>query len=86
MLSDLKLAGEGKQANLGNSEQKAPAGTVLQRNAHDTEEEARRPETVRRSTRIADRGKKSDYAEYPRYDPLGDWSQPYGRGEGVAIA
>ena len=41
---------------------------------------------MRRSTRIADRGKKLDYAEYPRYDPPGDWSQPYGRGEGVAIA
>ena len=41
---------------------------------------------MRRSTRIADRGKKSDYAEYPRYDPPGDWSQPYGRVEGVAIA
>ena len=80
------MAVEGKPANLGNSKQKAPAGTVLQRNAHDKEEEARRRETVRRSTRIADRGQKSDYAEYPRYDPPGDWSQPYGRGEGVAIA
>ena len=29
-----KLAVEGKQGNLGNSKQKAPAGTVLQRNAH----------------------------------------------------
>ena len=51
-----KLAGEGKQATLGNNEKKAPAGTVLKRNAHDTEEEARRRETVRRSTRITDRG------------------------------
>ena len=49
-----KLAVEGKTANLGNSKQKAPAGTVLQRNAHDKEEEARRRETVRRSTRIAE--------------------------------
>ena len=41
---------------------------------------------MRRSSRIADRGQKPDYAEYPRYDPPGDWSQPYGRVEGVAIA
>ena len=76
------MAVESKPANRGNSKQKAPAGMVLQRNAHDKEEEARRHETVRRSTRIADRGKKLDYAEYPRYDPPGDWSQPYGRGKG----
>ena len=31
------LAVEGKPANLGNSKQKAPAGKVLQRNAHDKE-------------------------------------------------
>ena len=41
---------------------------------------------MRRSTRIADRGQKLDYNEYPRYDPPGDWTQPYGRVEGVAIA
>ena len=80
------MAVEGKPANRGNSKQKASAGTVLQRNAHDKEEEARRRETVRRSTRIADRGQKPDYAEYPRYDPPGDWSQPYCREEGVAKA
>ena len=66
------MAVEGKPVSLGNSRQKASAGTVLQRSAHDKEEEARGRETVRRSTRIADRGKKLDYAEYPRYDSPGD--------------
>ena len=68
------MAVEGKPANLANSKQNAPVSTMLPRNEDNKEEVARRRETVRRSTQIADRGRKLDYAEYPRYDPPGDWS------------
>ena len=80
------MAVEGKPAKLANSKQNAPVSTMLKRNEDNKEEEARRRETVQRSTLIADREQKLDYAEYPRYAPPGDWSQPYGRVEGVAIA
>ena len=80
------LPAEGKQSNLDDSKQNVPVTTGTQLNENNKEEEAMTRETIRRSTRVAARGQKLDYSEFPRYDPPADWTQPYGRVEGVAIA
>ena len=77
---------EGKQANLVNGKQNASVTTETQLIGENKGEEAMTQETVRRSTRIAARGQKLDYSEFPRYHPPADWTQPYDRVEGVAIA
>ena len=63
-----KLPAEGKQANLDDSKQNAPVTTETQLNENNKEEEAMMRETVRRSMRIAARGQKLDYSEFPRND------------------
>jgi hypothetical protein len=80
------LPAEGKQENLDDSKLNAPVTTETLLNENNKEEAAMTRDTVRRSTRIVARGQKLDYSEFPRYDPSEDWTQPYGRVGGVAIA
>ena len=81
-----KSAADGRQKNIEVDTQQLPVTIENQRCGGTEEEGARMRAAVRKSTRIAARGQRTDYTEVPRYDLPADWAQPYGKAEGVAIA
>ena len=86
MDEEQKSAAEGRQKNIDVDTQQLPVTMENQRCGETEEEGARMRAAVRKSTRIAARGQRTDYTEVPRYDLPADWAQPYGKAEGVAIA
>ena len=74
-----KSAAEGRQKNIEVDTQQLPVTMENQRCGETEEEGARMRAAVRKSTRIAARGQRTDYTEVPRYDLPADWAQPYGK-------
>ena len=72
--------------NIDTDTHQLPITMANQCYGENKEEGGRTRATVRKSTRIAAKGQRIDYTEVPRYDLPTDWTQPYGKAEGIAIA